>query len=366
MLRISLEGGPLSVAWSHPAGGVWAAGAGVAAEGDGEIAWEGERPDCPGPWFGGWSFEGVERWVLPKLLAWWSGGRTWVAAFGDDRRESLARLAEAQAVALAPAAAVEEGDRRRWSRLVDAALCQIEGGALNKAVVARELRVEAVRPFDERRILKALETRFPTCRTFLQRMRDGAAFLGATPERLCRVKGRVVETEALAGTGTGEELMSSQKNLREHAWVVEAIVEALRPLTTDLELEPIGLKRLSNLTHLWTPICATLREGVEGMQVARALHPTPAVGGVPRSAALAFLQTHEGFDRGWYGGAIGLRGEDSLELCVAIRSARVSGSQAIVYAGAGIVAGSTPDSEWAETERKAGALLGALGVGGAA
>ena len=317
----------------------------------------------PGPWFGGWTFEGAERWMLPQVLAWWSGGRTYAAAFGDRAAELLAEIEEADPVIAAPRARVEQGDQPGWSRMVEAALEEIAAGTFSKVVVARRLLVRAQTAFDERRILKALEARFASCRTFLLRTDDGAAFLGASPETLCRVRGQSLQTEALAGTGAGEELLSSNKDRREHAWVVEAIMESLRPLTRSIEVEAEpGLKRLANVTHLWTPIRAELRDGLDPIVAARALHPTPAVGGTPRAAALAFQRAHEGFDRGWYAGAIGARGPAGLELCVGIRSALVHGTEATVYAGAGIVAGSTAAAEWAETSRKASALLGALGV----
>lgn len=364
LLRLSLAGGPLSVAWSHPARGEWAAGVGLAAEKFTELDWvDGPPPLPPGPWFGGWTFAGVERWVLPRVLGWWKDGRTWAAAFGDDGAQALCALTQADPVMQVPTAITAKGDRAAWARMISAALERIAAGGLSKVVLARRLQVTAQAPFEERRILKVLEARYPACRSFLLRQEDGAAFVGATPETLCRIRGRALETEALAGTGSGDELLSSHKDLREHAWVVEAIVEALRPITTTIhvETEP-GLKRLANVTHLWTPIRAELREGVEAIAAARALHPTPAVGGTPRAEAIAFQREHEGFDRGWYAGAVGARGPGGLELCVGIRSAVVHGSEASVFAGAGIVAGSTADGEWAETERKAQALLGALGV----
>jgi len=275
----------------------------------------------------------------------------------------LAAIDEAEPVLGLPRARVEAGDPAKWTAMVEAALGRISSGALSKVVLARRLRVQAEGRFEERRVLKALEARFPSCRNFLLRTEEGAAFVGASPELLCRVRGRVLETEALAGTGVGEDLLSSQKDRREHAWVVEAIVESLRPLATSVEIEPgPAVRRLANVSHLWTPIRAELREGVEPIAAARALHPTPAVGGTPRAAALAFQRAQEGFERGWYAGAIGARGPDGLELCVGIRSALITGSEAVVFAGAGIVAGSTAKAEWIETERKARALLGALGV----
>lgn len=356
LLRLSL-GTParLSVAWACPARGAWATGVGIAAESDADVQWENGVPEgLPGPWFGGWTYSGAERWVLPKVLAWWHGGRTYAAVFGAPLIDAISEAEPAGATSCE----VRAGDRAGWTALVEAALAEIATGRLAKVVLAR--RIEAVGTFDERKVLKALEARYPACRTFL--LRDGdAAFVGASPETLCRVEGRALETEALAGTGKDEALLSSAKDLREHAWVTEAIVEGLRPLCTAIAVAPEPrLKRLANVVHLCTPIHATLRDGVEAITAARALHPTPAVGGTPRAAAVAFQQKHEGFDRGWYAGAIGARGRESLELCVGIRSARVAATSATVFTGAGIVAGSTPDAEWEETERKAKAVLGAL------
>lgn len=355
LLRVSIEGGPLSVAWSQPGRGEWAVGCGVAGEGLCPVEWEaGAPPGMPGPWFGGWPFDGEERWILPRVLAWWSRGRTFAAVFGEVMPGISERMI---------GTTTGSGSRSAWAAMISAALQEISSGALGKVVLARQIAVHAEAPFEERRILERLEARFPSCRTFLLRLPDGAAFLGATPELLCRVRGRSLETEALAGTGSGDELLSSPKDRREHALVVEAIDAALRPLCSsiDFDAEP-QLKRLPNVTHLWTPIRAVLRDGVEGLDAARALHPTPAVGGTPRAAALAFQRAHEGFDRGWYAGAIGARGDDSLELAVGIRSALVRGAEATVFAGAGIVAGSTADAEWVETEEKARAMLDALGV----
>ena len=119
---------------------------------------------------------------------------------------------------------------------------------------------------------------------------------------------------------------------------------------------------LPAVVHLHTPIEAVLRPGVSPLSVARALHPTSAVAGTPRAEAIGFLRAHEGFERGWYAGAVGAIGPSRLTLAVGLRSALLSGSTARVFVGAGVVRGSTPDGEWIETERKASTMLAALGV----
>jgi menaquinone-specific isochorismate synthase len=207
----------------------------------------------------------------------------------------------------------------------------------------------------------------PRCATFLFRAPDGAAFLGATPETLCRVEGRHLETEALAGSAAPAQagaLGGSDKDLREHEAVVRYILRALKPLTERLEAdaEP-ALLTLKNVAHLRTGIRAELREGVGVAELVAALHPTPAVGGTPRERALEFLVEHEALDRGWYAGPVGWVGPGRAHQMVALRSARIQGSRARLFVGAGIVAGSSAEAEWRETEMKSLAMLRALGGG---
>jgi menaquinone-specific isochorismate synthase len=183
----------------------------------------------------------------------------------------------------------------------------------------------------------------------------------------------VLETEALAGSirrgvGASEDaalasaLLSSEKDLREQRDVLEDIVARLKPLGLTLEFAPKPqLRRLANVQHLHTPVRAVLPETVRLLDVLAALHPTPAVGGSPRLAAVERIRELEGFPRGLYAGALGwLNARGGGEFFVGIRSALVDGATARVFAGAGIVAGSTPEKEFAETELKFRAMLGAL------
>lgn len=372
--------GPLSVSWANPSKGVHASGLGVAGEGGGAVRWLSERPSLPGPWFGGWAFDArrpwegfdAERWILPEVLAWWGGDRPWLAAFGPEgtSREHLEARLDAVTeldphVGSMPATR-RPGDEAAWRALIDGALTAIRASAFDKVVCARVIDVEAPRPWNERSLLKSLEAQHPSCWTFLVRGRDGAAFLGASPETLLEASGASLRTEALAGTaarGEGAALLTSEKDLREHRAVVEGIVGALKPFVTSMEIsERPALKVLANVEHLHTPISVSLREGVSALDVAHALHPTPAVAGRPRGDSMAWLGHHEGFSRGWYTGAVGAMGEGGLTLCVALRSALVRGATAQVFVGAGIVEGSTAQAEWLETERKARALLPILGV----
>ena len=379
LLRLGPE--PLSVFWSNPSRALHVTGLGVAGEGGGDVTWLSAPPhSCPGPWFGGWAFEAqrpwagfdAERWILPEVLAWWDGTRPWLAAFGPpgttaaalERRLSALREVEPFTGTIESRAL--PGSRVVWARRVDAALAAIAAGTFDKVVLARVIELECVRDLPERAVLKALEARHPQCWSFLVRGRDGQAFVGASPETLCESTGDSFSTDALAGTaagGQGGGLLSSDKDRREHAAVVEGIAESLGPFTLELSAAAAPtVKGLANVDHLFTPIRAKLKPGVRPLDVARVLHPTPAVAGRPRDAALAWLRANEGFDRGWYAGAVGTMGPSGVTLAVALRSALLSGSRAQVFVGAGLVTGSTAADEWLETERKSRAMLPALGV----
>lgn len=373
---------PLSVAWSNLSRQVQASGVGVAGEGGGEVEWLSAVPPGgpPGPWFGGWAFDercpwpgfDFERWILPEVLAWWDGRAQWQAAFGP-RGTSVAaleaRLAQVRRVAplgsVSPASR-SPGDAEAWAGLVTSALAAIEAGRFSKVVVARVIDVVGSEPLPERAILKALEARHPQCWTFLLRGRDGRAFVGASPETLCESSEQIFFTEALAGTsafGQGGTLLRSDKERREHASVVDGIREALTPYAANVEHpETPQVKVLANVDHLMTPVRARLKGGVDPLAVAKALHPTPAVAGRPRQPSLEWLLGHEGFARGWYAGVVGAMGPERLTLAVALRSALLDGQRASVFVGSGIVEGSQASSEWLETERKARAMLPALGV----
>ena len=380
------------ICWSHPEASLRAAGYGAAEIRD-EMSLRavlsglempaGLPPHLPGPWLGAAAFSGslgpdwagfpVAQFRLPALLAWSIGRRHFLAAFGEGARrrldESRALLDEAPAAppCFSPSVRVmrKSGERGRWNALVTRALSAIHAGALDKVVLARAIDVEAEGPLDPGVLLAALEARYPTCRGFLVRGAD-AAFLGATPEMLCRVDGNEVQADALAGSAPPDQadaLPGSGKDLREHQSVVDHIAHALAGIADHVRRPPEPTVRaLANVAHLHTPVIARLAPGRGVADVAAALHPTPAVGGVPSAAALRFLAEHERLDRGLYAGVIGWVGEGRAELAVALRSALIRGRRARLFVGAGIVEGSSPDAEWEETELKARALLDALGA----
>lgn len=265
-----------------------------------------------------------------------------------------------------------EPDRSGWVALVEEALEQIAQGDLQKVVLSRRLDVIGRRVFDVHRLVGALSRLFPSCHVVNLR-RNGSSFVAATPERLLTQKGRAIEVDAIAGTtarasdlaedmALADALRRSDKNLREHRFVIDAISDALQPSCGALDVpDQPQLMRLSNAQHLWSPVRAQAEETVDLFDLAAQLHPTPATNGHPRHAASAWLQRVEPFQRGWYTGAAGLVAPDlSGELWVLLRCARVCGDRAELYAGAGLVAGSDPHTEWDETEAKLNAMLTAL------
>jgi menaquinone-specific isochorismate synthase len=260
-----------------------------------------------------------------------------------------------------------------YREAVRRALETIASGSLEKIVLARAIDLSATMPLHPLELLNGLRQRFPSCYSFSLANGRGQSFIGASPERLVRISKGTLETEALAGSAPrgagasedarlGASLLQSEKDLREQRLVLEMVVGRLSSLGLRAEYpaQP-ELHRLANVQHLRTPIRAELGGKVRLLQVLEALHPTPAVGGIPLEGALGAIREIEGFPRGLYAGALGwMNARGGGEFFVGLRSALVSGNRARLYAGAGIVAGSTPDREFAETELKFQAMREAL------
>lgn len=269
-----------------------------------------------------------------------------------------------------PVARKEVGESGEHAQRVKAAIEAIERGELSKVVLARALDLSKHKDWNPLESLHALRAEYPTCFAFSFSAGDGKSFVGATPEKILRIhKGRL-HTEAIAGSAPraaharedaqlARALLESDKDLREHGCIVEDIVSQLS--LANIEAEAADGPRilpLANVQHLLTPIKASLPEGVHLLDVLRALHPTPAVGGVPRAEAKKRIPEIEPFDRGLYAGALGwFNAQGEGEMVVGLRSALISGKQARLYAGGGIVAGSGPERETAETDWKFKVML---------
>ncbi len=275
--------------------------------------------------------------------------------------------------ATAPTSVAEVGPEDGFRRSVERAVAMIGEGKFQKIVLARCRELTAAAELHPLRVLNGLRQRFPDCYAFSYSNGRGQSFIGASPERLLRVEAGILLTEALAGTAPrgrtasedatlGGALLRSEKDLREHRLVVDSIVRRLQPLGLQIEHPTMpALRRLANVQHLHTPLRAALPSSVRLLDVLARLHPTPAVGGSPREAACAHIRDLEAFCRGLYAGPLGwVDAREGGEFFVGIRSALIDGARARVYAGNGIVAGSDPDGEYAETEAKFRALLEAL------
>lgn len=248
----------------------------------------------------------------------------------------------------------------RWEQAVAQAVAAIKAGALRKVVLARDVFGTAAEPIDARVLLRRLAARYPDCFTFAC---DG--MIGATPELLVRREGREVSALVLGGTlprgadpaqddALGAELLASAKNNEEHAYAVVSIREALQPLCETLDVEPRpALLKFPNLQHLGTRVRGTLAGGEtprSALALAAAVHPPAAVCGTPTGAALELIRELEHMDRERYAGPVGwIDAEGNGEWGIAIRCAQLSGRTARLFAGCGIVAGSQPAAELAET-----------------
>ncbi|MFD2251077.1 isochorismate synthase [Pseudochelatococcus lubricantis] len=260
------------------------------------------------------------------------------------------------------------------------ALLNDEAAALRKVVLARSLLVTAPHAIDLDAVLTRLaqDSTITTYAVPLPAAASGAprTLVGASPELLVDKRGGTVRSAPLAGSArrhadaaadraSADGLLHSEKDLREHAFVVEAILDTLTPYCRALSApEGPSLVSTASMWHLGTAIDGELKDpAVSVVELAAALHPTPAVCGLPRATAREAIATLEDFDRGFYAGAVGWadRAGDGRWM-VAIRCAEFSGATARLYAGAGIVPGSDPESEVAETSAKFAALLAALGI----
>ena len=263
--------------------------------------------------------------------------------------------------------------------MVTRALRAIDHGDLSKVVLARQVDVTMGRAVDIVDLLRRWQGLEPTCTVFSVPTSEGQ-FVGASPELLVDRDGPRVHCRPLAGT-TGRAadaqigrlpggLLGSVKDGNEHRLVVEAIEAALAPLSAMLQVPTHpGLVHLHNITHLGTDIVATLAERPDGtvptaLDLVAALHPTPAVGGVPAAPARALIEALEPVDRGHYAGPVGyLDGGGNGTWMLGIRSVSVRGASARLAAGVGIVEGSDPESELAETNLKLKAAFDALAPG---
>lgn len=297
--------------------------------------------------------------IVPRAILGRRGTRAWYTTIGEDGPLTDEPRHNRHLTLLGPPTAPTG---IRWAdgevsapahmRAVATAVGRIRSGHLSKVVLARDLLAIADQPIDARILLRRLADRFPSCYTFAC-----AGLVGATPELLVRRRGGRIESLVLAGTMPRDDaaaLYASAKDREEHTYVTDMVRAALAPLCRELTMpDDPELLRLSNLVHLATPVRGRLGEQRSVLDVVAALHPTPAVGGTPTDTALDAIRELEAMDRRRYAGPVGwidARGDG--EWAIALRCAEIEGTQARLYAGGGIVAGSDPAAELAEVQTK--------------
>ena len=300
--------------------------------------------------------------VVPRVVVGRVEGRAWITEFlgGDGPAVQPVRPVR-------PTGPLRFTDGRLpvegYRAAVAAAVARMRSGELDKAALAHDLLAVADAPLDPRFLLGGLARRYPSCWSFAV---DG--LIGATPELLVRRSGATVASRVLAGTAWSEagapanraelarRLLSSEKDRWEHALAVESLAAALRPLCTSLDVpETPGVLALLNVSHLSSDVHGKLDRDDPAtlLSLAAAVHPTAAVGGTPRDAAVALIAELEGMDRGRYAGPVGWMDADGNgELGIALRCAQLDGPVARLFAGCGVVADSDPDTEVREAAAK--------------
>ncbi|WP_224269329.1 isochorismate synthase [Haloprofundus salinisoli] len=348
----------------------------------GGLSFDAEHEGTP-PWTG----FAAATFVLPRVQLTRSDDATWltVVEYGPDAtpetaataldaaRESLSELPMMRPSGGSPGVVGRHWrtPRDEWTAQVERVTERIRSGDLLKVVLATALDLDLAESVDIPDALERLRRTYPECYRFLVQPTDDAAFFGPPPERLVKRDGRTVETEALAGSmprgetpeddaGYAESLLESEKLQHEQQLVADTICEQLEQFG-DVTAHDKRIRKLSNIQHLQTPISATLDADTHVLSLVEALHPTPAVGGLPLEAALETIRQTESFDRGWYASPVGwFDAEGNGEFAVGIRSGVAGGTRATLFAGNGIVGDSDPEAEWEELQPKVRPILDEL------
>jgi isochorismate synthase len=330
------------------------------------------RPDRePG---GAWSGFPALLLRVPALAVMRARGRTYATAVSPDAEALL----ELTVTGLrGPAARKLEVTAVRnplaWTVAVETAAARLRGGDAAKVVLAREVLARGDGVVSAAMVARSLRAAYPSCFTYLITGADGTAFAGASPELLVRRSGGRAFSQPMAGSVArgatdaederlARQLEDSAKDAVEHRVVSDFVVEALRPFARSVAARPPEVVRFTNIQHLATSVTAELLDPpADALQLAAALHPTPAVGGWPRAAADALIDELEGMERGWYAGAVGwIDGRGDGEFAVALRCGLLWEDGARLYAGVGVMPDSDPARELEETDLKFKALLTAL------
>ncbi len=323
---------------------------------------------------GAWSGFPALLLRVPALAVTRVRGRTYATALTAD---AVALLELSSMGVRAPAArrlaVTEVRSSVAWTAAVATAASRLRAGEAAKVVLAREVLARGDGVVSAAMVARSLRAAYPSCFTYLITGADGTAFAGASPELLIRRSGDRAFAQPMAGSVArgatdaeddrlARQLEDSAKDAVEHRVVSEFVVDALRPFARSVAARSPEVVRFTNIQHLATSVTAELTSPpADALELAAALHPTPAVGGWPREAADAMIDELEGMERGWYAGAVGwIDGNGDGEFAVALRCGLLWEDGARLYAGVGIMPDSDPARELEETELKFKALLTAL------
>jgi menaquinone-specific isochorismate synthase len=319
--------------------------------------------------FGAYAFSDASRatsvLIVPEVIIGRRGERYWLTTVGVGAVVPTTERFTPEALGDHGAVRFDDGalTPAQWQGVVGDAVRRIVAGRLEKVVLARDVIAHTERPVDPRTLLTRLADRYPGCWSFSV---DG--MVGATPEMLVRREKGLVTSRVLAGTirRTGDDahdlalaasLARSSKDLEEHEYAVRSVTESLRPHCTSTNVpESPYVLHLANVMHLATDVTGVLADGTSSLGLAAALHPSAAVCGTPTAAAAALIDEIEGMHRGRYAGPVGwMDAEGDGEWGIALRCARIDPADARqlrLFAGCGIVAGSQPADELAESTAK--------------
>jgi len=327
--------------------------------------------DAPSPvLFASFAFRSPARSVafVPALALIDEAGARWAITAGIGQAPDPLAAVDAALAEARPAPRVPESltfgqgsmSRTQWRDSVRSMAARLREGAADKAVMARDMTIRCPHGFDERFLLERLSDLYPSTWRF-----SVDSLVGASPEMLIAASHGTVSSRVLAGTckpGEGQALASSAKDLREHALASESVSSILTSLCSDVRSQGPFLLTLPNVTHLATDVRARLGSA-HLLDLVAALHPTAAVCGTPRDAAMRLIEELEDTERGRYSGPVGwVDTAGDGEFAIALRCGLASGTRLRLFAGAGIMPDSDPDLELTETEAKMRPLLDALGV----
>ncbi|MDR3668469.1 MAG: isochorismate synthase [Ignavibacteriaceae bacterium] len=278
----------------------------------------------------------------------------------SDEEDSLSRTISLQY-------SISQEEKVEWNKLVSDALSKIAEGLFRKIVISRRLLVDIEPSPLFQDVMIKLQENYKNCTVFLYKS-DNSIFFGATPEQLLKFRNNEIEFDALAGSakrGIIDEddniiacnLLKDNKNIEEHNYVIEFIKEASSKYVNNLRQFDTGIKKFSNIQHIYTPIKAELNSYEQIYKLVDEIFPTPAICGSPKDISFNFINEYERFDRGLFSGIIGYISPEEMDLVVAIRSALLIDNKLYIYSGCGIVKGSDPASEFEETEIKMKPIL---------